>query len=185
MRDILSRGGRATLSALTAGRLLVVLDYDGTLAPMASRPDRARMRGSTRQLLQRLARVVPCAVISGRARRDLRAALGDVPLVALVGNHGAEHSERVRPRRDVTLWRETLTRSFEGVRGVWIEDKGLSLSVQYRASPRKTEAYRAVTAAVARLRGARVFGGHDVVNIVSRTAPDKGKALCSLIGRHG
>ncbi len=44
MRDILSRAGRLALGEAAAGTVLLGFDFDGTLAPIATRPDRARMR---------------------------------------------------------------------------------------------------------------------------------------------
>jgi trehalose-phosphatase len=97
--------------------------------------------------------------------------------VAVVGNHGAEVSARSRPARAVPRWRDALGRELAGLAGVWIEDKRFSISVHYRRSRRKATTRRAIWRAVSTLRGASVFGGHDVVNIVPRTAPDKGRAL--------
>ena len=49
-------------------RLALLLDYDGTLAPIATRPDLAVLPDATRAVLQRLCRRrdVDVAVISGR-----------------------------------------------------------------------------------------------------------------------
>jgi len=88
MRDILSRRERPTLEALAVPRVLLAFDFDGTLVPLGPRPDRARMRAVTRRLLTRLARRARCAVISGRARRDL-------PLPLRIGSSLRRQNRRV------------------------------------------------------------------------------------------
>lgn len=52
---------------------LFAFDFDGTLAPIVDDPAEARMSPSTWTQLDRLARLAPVAVVSGRAREDLTA----------------------------------------------------------------------------------------------------------------
>lgn len=156
---------------------MCAFDYDGTLAPIADHPDAARMRHRTRGLLRKVAQLYPCVVISGRARRDLIAELGDVAVSRLIGNHGAE-TETARHRyARVKRWTEILHRELRELPGVWVEDKGPSLAVHYRQSPKRTAARDQICAAAGRLRGARILGGKEVVNIVMKESPNKGDAL--------
>jgi trehalose 6-phosphate phosphatase len=62
---------------------------------------------------------------------------------------------------------------------VWVEDKGLSLAVHYRQSPQKTQARNRILAAARQLKGVRVYGGKQVVNLVADQAPNKGDALAA------
>jgi trehalose 6-phosphate phosphatase len=62
---------------------------------------------------------------------------------------------------------------------VWVEDKGLSLTLHYRQSPQKAEARRRILAATRDLKQVRVFGGKQVVNVVPDKAPNKGVALAA------
>ncbi len=71
---------------------LLMLDYDGTLAPFVDQRDRAYPYPGVRDLLTHLSadtrnRVV---IISGRAIDDLRPLLGITPLPELWGSHGWE-----------------------------------------------------------------------------------------------
>ena len=67
MKDLF-RSQEDVLEHLAQTNALVVLDYDGTLAPLGGD---CEMRPQTRALLAALARLYPVAVISGRRRADL------------------------------------------------------------------------------------------------------------------
>ena len=50
-------------------RLVVFLDYDGTLTPIVEASDAAVLAAPMRSAIARLARHAPVAVVSGRARK--------------------------------------------------------------------------------------------------------------------
>ncbi|MEO8026449.1 MAG: trehalose-phosphatase [Bryobacteraceae bacterium] len=179
MRYLLSRACRPTLESLAQSRTLCAFDFDGTLAPITAHPDEAGMRPQTRQLLSRLTELYPCVILSGRSGQDLLKMLQDVRVERAIGNHGADMdgAGSEAARRQVEEWITILTPRLETLPGVWVEDKGLSLAVHYRQSPRKAEARKRITEASASLRQARVYGGKQVVNLVVVGAPHKGKAL--------
>jgi trehalose 6-phosphate phosphatase len=187
MKPILSDDARETLEALARERALLVFDFDGTLAPIVERPAEARMRDSTRALLRVASLLYPCAVVSGRSRADLAPRLDGVPLLAFVGNHGAEAGfgpvDR-SPRPVVVAWKEALRERLADVQGVEIEDKGLSLAIHYRRAL-DPAAGRLARAAAEALDGVRVFGGHEVVNVAPVEAPDKGAAVGEILARIG
>lgn len=188
MRSILSADARPALDALASTRALLVFDFDGTLAPIVPDRNGAEMRPDTRTLLRAAAVLYPCAVVSGRARSDVARRLGGIPLVAIVGNHGAEagHGPVDRTRRCIVLgWKAALAEALRGDDGVDIEDKQFSLAVHYRHAPRRAAARRAVSAAMSALEGARVFEGRAVVNAVPLDAPDKADAVDELSRRVG
>jgi trehalose 6-phosphate phosphatase len=56
----------------TEGKQLVVfLDYDGTLSPIVSQPEKAFMSEETRRAVQMVAKKFPTAIVSGRAREKV------------------------------------------------------------------------------------------------------------------
>ena len=73
----------------TAPRLLLALDYEGTLVPSASPPVEARPAPAVLLLLSQLAQAsdVEVAVVSGRPLVELRALL-PVPGLVYLGTHG-------------------------------------------------------------------------------------------------
>ena len=178
MTDILAKRNQGVLARYALSNLLVAFDYDGTLAPIVTLPERARMRVSTRRLLRLVAERYPCIVISGRARDDLIRRLRDIPVVHVSGNHGLEPwAEDVRYVLQVREWIKQLAPRLAPCQGVIIEDKIYSLSIHYRAARDRQQAARAIDAAVRDLTGTRRIGGKLVLNLVPAGAPNKGAAL--------
>ena len=66
--------GQRLLALAAAPQLLLCTDYDGTLAPLAPRPEQARLLPGASDLLYRLAALADTrvAIVSGRARGNLR-----------------------------------------------------------------------------------------------------------------
>ena len=180
MQYLLSRAARPVLTGLARERTLCAFDFDGTLAPIVDRPDRAGMRARTRKLLGGLARLYPCIVVSGRARSDVVAKLRGLKLAGVIGNHGAETDVTDgKSRRRVRQWRDALEAGLLLLPDVWVEDKGLSLAVHYRQCKQKAQARRRILAVARDLKEVRVFGGKQVVNLVMDQAPHKGDALAA------
>lgn len=184
MRYLLAARARAALCVPARRRSLLVFDFDGTLAPIVGDPDRACMRPRTRHLLREVARLYPCAVVSGRALGDLRRRVWGIPLWAVLGNHGAEsdapRNRSRRPPRAVRAWRRALERSLVAVPGVWIEDKKYTLTVHYREAPRPSRAARIVARAARSLPGARLVGSPFGLNVLPVSASHKGIAVAEL-----
>jgi trehalose 6-phosphate phosphatase len=178
MRDLLARANRDVLETFARSRTLLAFDFDGTLAPIVTDPDRAAMRPSTRRLLRQVAKLYPCVVISGRSRSDVVRRVRGVRLAEVIGNHGIEpwHAAAAAHRR-VRGWIPLLKERLGGIQGVVIEDKGLSLAIHYRSSREKRKARARILAAAGRLGGVRLLGGKQVLNVLPGGAPHKGLAL--------
>ncbi len=74
-----------------AARRLLLLDYDGTLVPLASRPHEAAPENDLRALLNELAgdSTNSVIIVSGRRATDLERWLGQIPQLGLAPEHGA------------------------------------------------------------------------------------------------
>jgi trehalose 6-phosphate phosphatase len=178
MKSILARVNREVLQQFAWSKVLLAFDYDGTLAPIVSKPERAAMRQTTRWLLEELARVYPCIVISGRAHRDALRRLHGVGMLEIVGNHGTEPRHATKKFADVVArWRPVLDERLSGLRGVKIEDKVYSVAIHYRQSRQKKLARNAILEAASMLGDVRLIGGTQVVNILPSGAPHKGIAI--------
>jgi trehalose 6-phosphate phosphatase len=181
---LLGSAGRAALKMLSSGSVLLAFDFDGTLAAIGESRQRATMTARVRRLLRALARRHPCVVISGRPHHDLRRRLGDIPLAALAGSHGAEGTGTISnsraARAAVRIWATHLRQKLRRLRGVDLECKPHGLAVHYRRAEDKTSAHLAVLAAVAPLTGVRRIHGKDVIELLPANAPDKGDALTLL-----
>lgn len=185
MKNILTEGA-AVLDEVAREEMLLVFDFDGTLAPIVEQRADAAMPPSTRALLRLVSLIQPCAVVSGRSRADLMSRVGGIPLAAVVGNHGAEAGYGPLDRSLRALvdgWKPVLRARLADLPGVEIEDKWFSIAIHYRNSPSWPVARRALREVTAALPGARVFGGHAVVNVVPAEAPDKGIAVAELLPR--
>ena len=128
-----------------AGAALVLFDFDGTLAPIAARPELAGLAPETKRLLASLSRreKYVAGVISGRSMDDVAARAG-VPGMIYAGNHGLEmsgpgvsfvHPQAARAGKPLAHALRELEGAMRGLPGVIIEDKGLTLSVHYRLAP--------------------------------------------------
>jgi trehalose 6-phosphate phosphatase len=178
MTDILALRNQHVLERYASSNLLVGFDYDGTLAPIVSAPDRAQMRPITRRLLTGVAERYPCVVISGRSRDDLVHRLRDIPIVHVSGNHGLEPwAEEPRYIRQAQRWVQLLSPRLAPFRGIVIENKTYSISIHYRAARDKENALRVIDRATRDLHGSRRIGGRMVVNLLPKGAPTKGTAL--------
>src|SRR3989441_8594348 len=121
-------------------QVLLFLDFDGTLAPFASRPEQARLSGRARRILRRLGGHprVTRVVTSGRGRADLSRHVG-IRTIRYFGLYGWERPGRHRlPRPAQTALhraRQQLARRLSPYPGVWVEDKRTSLCVHLRGVP--------------------------------------------------
>ena len=87
------RGLRDALGTLArTPRLLVALDFDGTLAPEVDDPEKARATPEARAAVERLIALpaTRVALVSGRSLRDLEQVAPFDDAVLLVGSHGIE-----------------------------------------------------------------------------------------------
>jgi trehalose 6-phosphate phosphatase len=193
---------RALLASDLHGRLggtplVVMLDVDGTLAPIAPRPEDAVVPDATRRVVADLVALpgVHVALVSGRAAADaLR--MVDVDGLWVVGNHGAEVlapdgrltvDELVVPHEAaVAEAARALEETLRGVAGVAVENKRWSLSVHYRrAEANAIPMVRAAAEATAARTGLRLGLGKEVVELRAPAQVHKGTAIVSLARRLG
>ena len=127
---------------IAAPSLLLLLDYDGTVTPIVSRPELARPDDDLRDLLGRLARRKGTwvEVVSGRTRESLVEWLGDLG-VGLHAEHGlwsrdrsgsAWRSHRRLPDGWKATVRPVLDARVSSAPGSFIEEKSASLAWHYR-----------------------------------------------------
>jgi trehalose 6-phosphate phosphatase len=188
MIRILSPNAAYVIEEIARTRTLLAFDFDGTLAPIIAHRSAAAMRPTTRALLRTVALLYPCAVVSGRTRSDVAARVADVPLVAVIGNHGAEPGfgpvdASVAAR--VTGWRGAVEGALDPADAIDLEDKRFSIAFHYRSSRSWTDARTKIARIVEMLEGGRVLHGHAVVNVIPEEAPTKGDALRALCERLG
>lgn len=186
--------------AAGAQRLLLLTDFDGTLAPIVRHAAHARITGSTRRLLHALSRLrgVRVGVVSGRAASWLRQRVRLASLI-YVGNHGLEIQgpgarfvhplarhyvpSQARLARELRIALADLPRA-------WVEAKRFTLSVHWRAvAPRDVPAFhhrtRTVLAPWSAAGRIQLTTGKRVIEIRPPIPWDKGNAVDWLAKRYG
>ena len=170
------------LPLLAAGpeRAAVLLDVDGTLAPIVARPEDAYVPEETRGELARLAgRYALVACVSGRPRSEVERMVG-VAGVAVVGEHGLELAP------EAAAWADRVA---EFARGVdWpAERKPLSVSFHFRRADDQdaARAYLTRVADAAEAEGLVPRWGRMVLEVRPPVAADKGTAVRTLVTRAG
>jgi len=185
MRYLLSGACRPVLEQLARESTLCAFDFDGTLSPIVDRPTDAGIGERTRDLLERLAKLYPCVIVSGRARADLVGRLAGVRVCRAIGNHGAEPEATAARPAVVAEWKAVLDREVAGIPGLLVEDKGLSLAVHYRLCARRAEVRKRILALAQKLPDVRIVGGKFVINLVLDRSHNKGQALAAERARLG
>jgi len=182
----------------SADHILLLSDCDGTLIPIVDRPELAILTPEAKRLLQILARDrhYTVGIVSGRALIDLKEIIG-IDGIIYAGNHGLEIegfgtnflepiAEEVRPFFQILS--QVLTTTLRGIRGVLVEDKGLSLSVHYRSvdeteEDRVRDAFNKVTNPLHMTGRIRITRGKKVYEIRPPVEWDKGKAVSWLVAK--
>ncbi|HEX2223758.1 MAG TPA: trehalose-phosphatase [Thermoanaerobaculia bacterium] len=181
---------------LAGRRPALFLDYDGTLSPIAPRPELAVLPEATREVVTRLAERGPVAILSGRGRDDVAALVG-LGNVFYAGSHGfditgpplAEGGPPLRHEvgdgipEQVERAAAALLQELAGIAGVLVEPKRFAVAVHYRLAadadlPRIEQAVDRVLAASPGLRKGL---GKKVFELRPDLDWDKGRALLWLL----
>ena len=172
----------------------VLLDVDGTLAPIVRHADDATVPEATRTLLIAVAKrfgVVAC--VTGRRAADARRIVS-IGSISYLGNHGSEvlRAGAVRPEvdREMQEWvrrvqafaGEALDESLARKR-VRLEDKGAIVAFHWRGAPDEGTAEQAVrdVAARAEAAGLHTHWGRKVLEVRPPVSFDKGKGIRALL----
>ena len=194
MRDALANRSRIARRIKRAGGAVVMLDFDGTLVKIVSRPDKAKMSAGMRRALVLCARRMPLAIITGRALADAKARIR-LGGVSIAGNHGLEwyiagkrkHAAvSLAMMRALRAARKELTALERRYKGVFVEDKKLSISVHFRRARAHERAVEREVRRIAQRSGAkrlRIIGGVFILNILPKAGWDKGRAAAMMASR--
>jgi trehalose-phosphatase len=176
--------------AQRSDRPAIFLDYDGTLTPIVSHPEKALLSDSMRQALQALVMQAPVAILSGRDLDDVRHRV-NIGAIVYAGSHGfdiagprglrKEMATEFLPKLDVV--EKELGKQLPGIAGAHVERKRFSIAAHYRnvneSDVPKVE--RAVSEVAARHRELRRMDGKKVYELLPDIDWDKGKAVLWLL----
>ena len=179
-------------------RSAILLDIDGTLAPIVRHAGDAHVPEATRSVLIEVSRrygLVGC--VSGRLASTARAIVA-IGTIAYVGNHGGEllrpgtTSAEVDP--ELAQWTDRVRRFAEAAEGaeqqrlrVRGEDKGAIAAFHWRGAPDEEAAEAAVReiAARAEAEGLVVHWGRKVLEVRPPVSFDKGLGVSALVSGSG
>lgn len=192
------------LETISGKRLVIFLDYDGTLSPIVRDPDKAFMSDSMRATLREVAAKYTTSIVTGRTKEKV---MDFVKLDNLVyaGSHGFDirgpQLEYVYANRFLPLLgaaRQQLQEAIAGIKGCFLEDNKFSISVHYRQVD--PEDWAAVRQTVERVCGSveaaalqtpdaaggapaqlAVHGGKMVWEVRPKVEWNKGKAVMWLL----
>jgi trehalose-phosphatase len=172
--------------------LVVMLDVDGTLAPIVARPEDAAVAPATRAILEKLVATphVHVVLVSGRAASDANAIVR-VNGVWTIGNHGFEivnpggELETDPDLADQSAAIAQAARELEpivaAVNGAKLENKRWTLSVHYRLAARDAvPPLRAEVERVAMGLRLRMTDGKEIVEVRPVSNIHKGTAVVLL-----
>jgi len=161
-------------------RAAVLLDVDGTLAPIVARPEQAQVPEETRAEVARLtARYALVACVSGRSGEEARRLVG-VEGVVYVGVHGLELAPEAEG------WRKTL-QPFGQLEWPWLEDKGLTVALHWREAEDERAARSGLESVAERAEeaGLEARWGRKVLELRPPVDADKGTAVRTLLEERG
>jgi trehalose 6-phosphate phosphatase len=169
----------ASLARLAAEpeQAAILLDVDGTLAPIVERPEDARVPDATREDLHSLVgRYALVACVSGRPSAEAERIVG-VQGIRYVGEHGLE----LAPASE--LWAGRLQEFAASVPWPAEPGKRLTLSFHYRAAADRGAARAVLQDAATRAlgEGLRPRWGRMVLEVRPPIDADKGTAVHQLL----
>ncbi len=200
MKHLLSVWPRIAEQIQKAEHVLLLSDYDGTLTPIVEKPDLAILPEDVRGQLETLVNQprITVGVISGRALADLKQRVNLTGLI-YAGNHGFEIegpgwsfinpiAGEIRPFFHVL--HQVLSLALGTIKGTLVENKGVTLSVHYRAV-KEDEALQVRTVVERATHSLMAYGkikvthGKKVYELRPAVDWDKGKAIRWLMKKYG
>jgi len=176
----------------TSDPRVVLLDFDGTLAPLRKDPTATKLSQRAKRLLRRLAATkgVTVAIVSGRSARTVRDLVG-LDQIGYFGLHGSENIKNspdisLEERRALQSAKRWARRGLRDFQGVGFEDKGLGFTIHYRGAGNAAVrgASQALLAAMAPLRHAlNIHNGKKIWEVLPRQIAGKGFAVQKMVAQ--
>ena len=172
--------------------LLLMLDIDGTLAPLAPTPNLTRVPPPTVEVLERLAALPDAhlALVTGRSAQDAHRLLPS-DTMWIIGNHGAElrsPAGEIAVNEDSERYREMMASAIAELQeitrdypGAFFEDKRWTASLHYRlADPAAAPVIEERFAEVVGRHGLYMSEGKKVFEMKPPVPVNKGTAVLAL-----
>jgi trehalose-phosphatase len=192
---LLEHWATVAASLRQAEHVLLMLDFDGTLAPIVPRPSDACIPEAAMPTLRNLqaSPAVDLAIVSGRGARDVRNLAG-LTDAHYFGSHGRE---RIRPgsaeveakqtgRSKIRMLCQLLDDELADVAGFQVEDKGAAAAAHFRnVDSRHWERVERAVRQAAAVGSLNVSPGKRVFDITPDDGVNKGTAALELVRELG
>lgn len=171
-------------------RILLLLDYDGTLTPIVKTPDRVRISPTTKRIIQQLSRKIIVGIVTGRAMSDIRSQV-KIKNIIYAANHGLEiklpHKKLLvypgvrRKSRQLPKILSELKKLFSDIPEIRLENKKYSLSIHYRGTKIcRKDLFQRLKKIGKKLSGWKIESGKKVVEIRPELNWDKASVVKKL-----
>lgn len=187
-------------------KTLLFLDYDGVLAKFVANPEKAFLPLKNKSMLKKLStnKFFTVSIITGRPLKQIKSLIG-LKNILYVGNHGLEIGEiplnpelndkfdnkKIFKNNEIKKVKEILasvkkeiSKATEKIRGAYIEDKGITLSLHWRDVDEKDKIkiLKIIREIKRKYKNILKFmKGKKVINLLPSLDWNKGKALELLL----
>ena len=187
---------------LTSRRALIFLDYDGTLVPIKKNPELAVLNLKIKKLLRQISKKHFVAIISGRTLAEIKKLVG-IENIIYSGNHGFEiemqmtadkktrfpqificpAAKRIKP--EIQTIKKALQKRIENIKGAWVEDKGLTITIHWRQVNKRylPELFATIRAVIRNNSRVVLTKGKKVWEIRPNVKWNKGKAVRFIMSK--
>lgn len=162
--------------------MIILLDYDGTLTPIVSKPWEAKIDPDRKSFIEALSKEHTVAIVTGRDMKSFIEVFGEIPSsLYVITSHGAriyKGSELVADFLEAKMPDlSELREKIKGMEGVCLEEKEGCFALHYRGFKGKEEDIRKVFREfIERYPPVKVIEGKKVLEGVYGSF-DKGKAV--------
>ncbi|OGS44173.1 MAG: trehalose-phosphatase [Elusimicrobia bacterium RIFOXYD2_FULL_34_15] len=176
-------------------KILLCFDYDGTLTPIAKKPEYAKLDFKTRNILKNVCKNKKfiLMVISGRPLSEIRKMV-KLRDVIYAGNHGFEieikkcnfvHQEAEIASPIIKEIRKIIENKIKMIPGAFVEDKKFTLSIHWRLVNKKylRKLFSIIKNVIHNNKKIKLTKGKKVWEIRPNINWDKGKALLWVLSR--
>jgi len=170
--------------------MILLLDYDGTLVPIAERPELAKIDERTKGIIEILSEKCKVAIVTGRDYESFRRVFGNIKdTIYLVTSHGAEiYKDSVKIFEDIIdniPPLEDLKKCISSLNGIDIEEKKGGFALHYRRFRGDEENIRKIFYEfVSKYPPRKIIEGKKIFEAIYSQA-DKGKGIKNLFNITG
>lgn len=178
-----------------ADQILLLLDYDGTLTPIVSRPELAKLSKGMRNTLRLASQKYSTFIITGRSLKGIKefVKLNGVCYSSshgmVITGHGIKfiHSHVLKTQPTIRKITMKLGKRLKHIQGALIEYKVFSTAAHYRLVKNKDmKGFKKIFYEIVKTyKNVKVKEGKKVLEVMPNINWDKGKAVKLILNRCG